>query len=131
MVPNQIMTQIREFYGLMQANRPVMELLANNMPGIKKRLAEEVAYEKQICTQCQFSQLYFDLITPDSEKTTWEAVIRITMRCGKLMEKFVVDNIYVGSKETPLPGQFTFRLFCPQFEPYEEEKEAPADAQDD
>ncbi len=130
MIPEQIMEQIKGFYGLMQANEPVMGILKNYMPSIKKRLVEEVAYEKQICTQCQFAQLYFDFITPDSEKTSWEAVIRITMRCSKLMEKFVIDNLYIGNKDTPLPGQFTFRMYCPQFELYEEEKkeEAPTDA---
>ena len=133
MIPNQVMDQIKEFYGSLIANKPAMELLGKYMEkNIKPWLVQEDAYEKQLCTNCQYMQMYFDLLTPGNEKSSWEMVIRATMRCTKLLERFVVSDFYVGTRETPLPGQFTFRMFCPQFELYEEEKqEAPADAQED
>lgn len=127
MIPTPIMRQIEEYWKLMKENTEVMKIVSPYLKSVKESLLDDFPYDKQICSYCKHTSMLFDFVVePNQDKTDWQHVIKITMRCNKLLERFSIENIYVDVK-TPYAGQFVYRMYCPAFELWREEQQTEAE----
>lgn len=95
------------------------DFLESNLDAFEKNMLNK-QWDLTVCSYCANAQVLFDVINPsDSSKNSvkWSAV-RITIRCAKSAEKFIVGYTKIFG-EVPTPGLYTYRAFpCPLFEEY-------------
>lgn len=72
-----------------------------------------------ICSYCSNAQILFDIVFPSDSKAEWTLALRLTIRCAKTAEKFVLEHTVLDGKNFSIPGLYTYRSPpCPLFEKF-------------